>query len=260
MTNLLSKSAIILFVGLILSCNEVIAQDDFFEADPYAKIRLGFTAPTGFYRQILIGFQGGVATEGIDPGYDAINSFDLPCDMYFYCNNTELFIQGVGAFSEMNSYPIGVKLDVTGEINIALEDVEHLGSGQAIYIYDDHTGIYHNLKGGNFVTELDAGVYNHRFALRFFEQTTLSVSDNFATSTTISYSSAERSIYVESTAGLSDTKIQIYSITGQLLKQLNETKVNKSSLRIPLDIMTEGIYIVRLSNINGSFTKKIAVR
>lgn len=237
------------------------AQDDFFEPDPYAKVRLGFTAPTGFYRQVLIGFQSGICTEGIDPGYDAVNTFDLPCDMYFYCDNTELFIQGVGTFSEMNVYPLGVTLSTAGNISIALESVENLGGSQGIYIHDAQTATYHNLKNGSFQTNMEPGTYNDRFSLRFYEQAALATGHSALTSTMISYSANNSSILIRSELLQSaNSQVELISMGGHQLKSWSVTNAGQNEIGLPAEGLSSGIYIVRLHSIEGTVTKKIAVR
>lgn len=261
MANIYSKSAIFFFVGLFFTSISSLAQDDFFEPDPAAKVRLGFTAPTGFYRQVLIGFHNGICTDAIDAGYDAVNTFDLPCDMYFFTNNTELFIQGVGAFSQMNSYQLGVTLNVDGEISIALESFENLAGNQGIYIYDDYTNQYFDLKNGSFIMDMEAGTYNERFSLRFFQQTTLGTEITESAQNSIAYSSLHQAILIESEAlQAGSSTIELFSVNGQLMKSWKMPATSGKEVSLAINGLSSGVYIVRMETSTNSFTGKIAVK
>ena len=70
------------------------------------KIRIGFNSYNNFHRQLLIGFMDELATEGIDPGYDAIHIDNQQNDMYFLNNGTKLIIQGASHFETNKVYPL----------------------------------------------------------------------------------------------------------------------------------------------------------
>lgn len=253
-----------LFLLLAFITFPVLAQDDdVVEGDAFPKVRLAYTAPSGFYRQVLIGFQAGVCTDAIDPGYDAVTNVTLPSDMYFWCNNQPLFIQGVGAFANTNTYPLGVKSNQNGMMSIALVSTENFDNTHSIYIYDSLNDSYHNLKNGSFTADIEAGTFNERFALRFFQQSTLGVGETQPIQdVNLSYLNASKSILIEGLSAISATStVSLLSMTGQNLG-IWEIKADSiaTSSTIPVSNLATGNYVLRLQADNRTVVKKIAVR
>ncbi len=248
--NLLPTFALIVLFSAF-TVTPVFSQDDVDEDTPPAatnpKVKLGFYAHTGFYRQLLMGFNFANATDAIDPGYDAVNIFDLPNDMYFYTENTELFIQGVGTFDSTKSYPVGIEVDSEGTNVIKFEGAENFPATQAFFLYDAQTGIFHNLKAGNLSLTLEAGAHNDRFFLTFQTQNVLGINDvNPLESTKIEFATAANILKV-SIAENFNTTLQIFDSNGRLVqsKQLNSTET------IELSQLNSGLYIATIGTSNN---------
>jgi len=266
MQKLDTKTAFFLFFGILLCSAFGFAQDDDngtdeVENDTYSKIRLGFYAPNNFHTQILLGFQNENATDGIDYGYDAINTFDLPNDIYFWCANTPLSIQGVGSFNTNNCYPLGVKSNTSGIIKINLDAIQNMSTSQNIYIYDSLMDTYTNLKTGNFTATVSAGTTNDRFSLKFVDQSTLGIDNpELNNKLSVSYVNSERSLYINNT--LNNTlasNVNIFNINGQIVASWNIAKMNQANLNLPVSGLSKGIYIVNVATDKGMITKKISI-
>ena len=267
-TTLLSKS-FLFFISLFFFSLNTIAQgtddeseDDFVEINTQPQLRLGYYGHNNTYRQILLGFENQNCTDGIDPGYDAINTFDLPNDMYFVCNNTELFIQGVGEFNENNTYPIGVNSNAEGTIMIKLESTENFDANQTFYLYDADNNTYFDLKGGNYTTTVGSGTFNERFSLRFLNQALLGVDNpTLNNGIKVSYINSQNSVVVNNT--LSDviaSDIVLFNINGQQVAKWNVASQNQTNIIVPVQGFSKGIYIANVQTTNGVITKKIVVR
>ncbi len=75
---------------------------------PIQRVRIDITTPTGYTRHLLLGFtQDNAATDGFDYGYDAHNIDDYDDDCNWMIGNDRYVIQGVGAFHESKTYPLG---------------------------------------------------------------------------------------------------------------------------------------------------------
>lgn len=250
------------FALSIGSISAVWAQDDnedpVFEPDPAPKVRLAFTGHNNAYRQVLLGFQGNVCTDGIDPGYDAINVFDLPNDMYFWVASTELFIQGVAEFGTDNVYPLGVKSSTASDIHIALVNTENFDASQPIYIYDNVTHQYHDLKSGSMTASVQAGTFNDRFSLRF-SQTALGIGTVISEDVEISYYSNDKMLSIATgNTGTALSGVQLTSMTGQQAGAW--TCGNTAQASISLQGMAAGIYIATVTTSKGTVSKKLAIR
>jgi len=245
---------------LVFSSSIGYSQDDNEDtplpSDTFPKIRLAYLGHNNAQRQLLIGFQGAPCTEGIDPGYDAVNIFDLPNDAYFWVNQTELFIQGVGEFTPDNVYPIGVKSDDDGNIMIQLLETENFDAAQPIYIYDNETGIYHSLKGGTMVVQVGSGTFNDRFSLRFSQSalSTPTVEESAVASVSYNYLDHTLSVAAGSTPL---TSLSLFAMTGQVVGTWH---LNTTEAHLSLNGFATGVYVVKVNSANGTITKKISIR
>jgi hypothetical protein len=238
----------------------VFSQDEVDEDTPPAatnpKVKLGFYAHTGFYRQILMGFNYANATDAIDPGYDAVNIFDVPNDMYFYTQNTELFIQGVGAFDPSKAYLIGIQVASAGTNVIKFEGVENFPATQNFFLYDAQTGIFHNLKAGNLSLTLEEGAHNDRFFLTFQTQNVLGIDDNNPfESSKIEFANATSSLKVALTDNLKTT-LQIFDSNGRLIQSKNVEGTNT----LDLSSLSSGLYIATIGEANNRKSLKFVKR
>ena len=257
----------LLLLSLFLFTMNAVAQDDdqgddYTEISTLKKVRLGFYSHTNSYRQLLLGFQESNASEGIDPGYDAINTFNLPNDMYFLCNNTELFIQGVGYFCNTNNYALGVRSNGAGTIIIKLEATENIDATQTIYIYDADTNEFHNLKNGNFTTTIGNGTFNNRFSLRFNNQAVLGIDNpTLNNGVKVSYINNQNLLTVTNTlTDATANTISVFNLLGQQVANYNVADQDQQNISVPVSGLATGAYIVNVATTHGTITKKIAIR
>jgi hypothetical protein len=109
-----------------------------------------------------------------DYGYDAISFDNLPNDIYFSTNGWKLIIR-VGYFDKNTSY-IG-KTDAPGEVQFLIDELENFDPNQPIYIHDDETDTYHEIRTTAYKVTLPQGENKTRFSLRFTDKT-LAVKEN----------------------------------------------------------------------------------
>ena len=126
--------------------NTDVNDNDAYNLNENAKIRLGFISANNFHRQILLGFMNEKATANIDAGYDGKILDEQANDMFFKNQNVNLIIQGVGYFNENVKHPLTVKSSQLDFVEIVLDGVENFDSNRKIFIYDAQTNLYHNIK------------------------------------------------------------------------------------------------------------------
>jgi len=117
------------------------------------------------------------ATHELDYGYDALSLDDIPNDMYLLNGENQLVIQGEGYFDVNATYPIGIKTDVKGNISFGIDALENFDSEQAVYIYDNDTDSYHNIRNEKFEISVAAGVNDTRFSLRFINKNNIGINE-----------------------------------------------------------------------------------
>jgi hypothetical protein len=237
-----------------LNANDPIAKDTLM------KIRLGFNSSNNFHRQVLLGFMNEKATDGMDYGYDAINIDDHPNDMYFVNGENKLVIQGVGFFDANASFPLGVKTNIEGKVSFIVDALENFNAQQPVFIYDNLTNTYNDIRNRLFEVTLPVGENNTRFSLRFTDRT-LNVEQN-SISETIQINHIQNGNILEIKNKSLDSKIEnvtLYSILGQSISTWKIENQEQQNIKIPIKTVSSGVYIAKLKTSEGELSKKVIV-
>ena len=237
-----------------------INDNDPIAKDTLMRIRLGFNSNNNYHRQVLMGFMNEKATSAIDYGYDAINIDEFPDDMYFLNGDKQLVIQGEGFFDANASYPIGVKTAVEGKASFIVDALENFNAQQAVYIYDNLTNTYNDIRNGKFEIVLPAGEIHNRFSLRFKDQT-LKVDQN-SISETIQINHIQNGNILEIKNPSLDSKVEkvtLYSILGQSISSWKIENQEQQNIKIPIKSVRSGIYIAKMKTLDGEVSKKVIV-
>lgn len=229
----------------------------------YTKIRLGYNSPDNYHRQVLLGFMEEHATAGLDAGYDALHIDGQPSDMYFMLGSKKLNIQGDGYFNENNIYPLGVKAVTAGNIQFVIDGLENLDSSQEIYIYDNQTQVYHDIRNNPATFEVPAGATEDRFSLRFkATEGSLSVENPaLADNIWIAYASNEALLNIKN--NLMEVTVKDVLLINMLGQQVGKEKVEnqpQQNIMIPVKSLAAGTYIVKLMTTAGEISKKIVIK
>jgi hypothetical protein len=240
--------------------NTDLNNNDLVATDTFKRIRLGFNSNNNYHRQVLLGFMNENATSGMDYGYDALSIDNFPNDMYFLVGENQLVIQGVGFFDVNSSFPIGVKTDVEGKVSFTLDAIENFDIGQAVYIYDNVTAIYHNIRNEIFEVIMPIGVNDTRFSLKFMDKTlnTKQYSMNDIQITHIQ----NRNLIVINNKLLNVTveKVTLYNILGQSISSWKTENQEQQNIQLPIKSISSGVYIAKVKTSKGELSKKILVR
>ncbi len=230
--------------------------------DTYKKIRLGFNSYNDHHRQVLLGFMNEKATSEMDHGYDGLNIDDFPNDMYFLNGENQLVIQGEGFFDLDASYPIGVKTDAAGKVKFMIDALENFDANQPIFLYDDETKIYHNIRNEAFEINLANGEHHSRFSLRFKDKT-LGLNDGTSIydEIKIAHSQSKNTIIISNKA--IDTTVEevtLFNIIGQSITTWKIENQGQYDIQLPIKKISSGVYIVKLKTSKGTLSKKIIIK
>lgn len=232
------------------------------QQDSFARIRLGFNSYNGFHRQLLIGFMDLRATDGLDPGYDAIQIDNQPNDMVFLVGESPLVIQGVGHFDSGKVYPLGVKIAEAGTVSFTLDDTAHFNPEQPIYIHDNATDTYHDIRDGAFVIDLPAGTINDRFSLRF-SNSTLATANFLAdiAQVDVRYTNGNNTLTVSRLGvGSQIESVALFNVLGQTVSRWDFADRKTTPLQIPVGKLSSGTYLVKVHTSQGDTSKKIIIK
>ena len=234
--------------------------NDIAPKDIYKKVRLGFNSSNNYHRQLLLGFMNEKATSKMDNGYDAINLDDIPNDMYFLNDGNQLVIQGEGYFDENASYPIGVKTAVEGKVSFTIDALENFNTEQPIFIYDNLTDTYHNIRSTKYEVNLPIGTNDKRFSLRFKDKTLKVDQHAISEAIQILYIQNENSLEIKNKSiDLTVEKVTLYNILGQSISTWKIENQDQQNITIPIKTVSSGIYIAKLKTFNGEISKKVIV-
>jgi hypothetical protein len=222
-------------------------QDTIPQDNKFTKIRFSYISPDNNKRELLIGFMNERATSDIDPGYDAVQFDTQPSDLYFINNNTKLVIQGDTYFDFKSSFPLGVKTAIGGKAKFVLNQSENFDTNSSIYIYDNVTNLYHDIKERDFEIDLLAGTFDERFSLRFNLSSTLSANNlNEDVCKTIDYKVYLKNNIITTNYVEEISLCYIYDMMGR-----------KVSNDIDVTNLSSGIYIAKLTINKNIITTKI---
>ncbi|MFV8378401.1 choice-of-anchor D domain-containing protein [Flavobacterium sp. LB3R33] len=230
--------------------------------DTYKKIRLGFNSHNDHHRQVLLGFMDEKATSEMDLGYDGLNIDDFPNDMYFLNGENQLVIQGEGFFNLDASYPIGVKTDAAGKVKFMIDGLENFDANQPIFLYDDETKMYHNIRNEAFEINLTVGEHHSRFSLRFKDKT-LSVNDETSIDDVIrvAHSQSKNTIIINNkTLDTTVQEVSLFNIIGQSITTWEIENQGQYDIQLPIKKISSGVYIVKLKTSKGALSKKIIIK
>ena len=221
------------------------------------KIRLGFNSTNNFHRQLLIGFMNAVATDGVNVGYDGYQLDTQLNDAYFLINNSEYTIQGVGAFDNSKSYPIGVTTSINGTVKLMVDATEFLPPNQKIYIHDKETSMYHDITTTAVEINLEAGTYKTRFELAFKTDNSLGIEDSeLPESMLVVYKNeVKKKLFIYKNSSLIIKEISVFNISGQQLITMKKIP-NQKTIEIPFNV-PQGSYIVKIISDKGVISKKV---
>ena len=225
-----------------------------------AKIRLGFTSPNRYHKQILLGFMNELASVGIDKGYDAPQVDNVTNDMCFINNNVKLRIQGDGFFNRIRIFPLSVKIDSDGLVKFTLDGVENLDDNQKIYIYDAVANEYYNIKNDPFTVNLQSGNKDNRFSLCFNASSNNKIEDS--SSIDVSLINSDKTIIISKTeVEMTIQSAALYNILGQFITECKLDDSNQSHVvQIPVNNIIQGTYILKVKTSTGYVAKKVIIQ
>ncbi|RBN50187.1 LamG-like jellyroll fold domain-containing protein [Flavobacterium psychrolimnae] len=236
--------------------------DDQIELDTYKKIRLGYNTQSNYHRQVLIGFIDDKATSRMDYGYDSYIFDVFPDDMYLLNGENQLVIEGEGYFDANASYPIGVKAAAEGKVSFILDDIENFETNQPIFVYDDETKLYHNIRNENFETSLPIGEFHNRFSLRFKDKT-LGTNEQIKNENDIIILHSQNRNALVINNKLLDTTVQevtLFNILGQAVAMWEVENQGQENIQLPIKKVNSGVYIAKIKTSTGILSKKIIIK
>lgn len=224
----------------------------FFQKDNAVKNRfwINLTAPSQIVNSQLIGYVLG-ATNDYEEDYDA-EAFNNYSDLFYsILPGKRLLIQGKGAqFFVGDRVPVGANFFQNGAYTISLGNAEGVfESAQNIYLLDKQTGTITNLSKGVYAFAAVKGDTNGRFEIIYKPEVIL-VTDSSPKEGVVVYSDSDNFV-IESPKLIA--KIEVYDASGRLITVL---KPNKRQGIVDASAISNGMYVLRITTIDGEVTNK----
>ncbi|WP_123912660.1 immunoglobulin-like domain-containing protein [Hanstruepera neustonica] len=231
------------------------------EDQPIQRVRIDFTTPEGALRPIMIGFvPNDLATDGVDYGYDALNTEDLPNDMSWMIEDLPYIIQGVGEFDISKRYPLGIFLEDTGTFEISLRGLENFEEDITVYVYDALLETFTPINNSNYSNTLNSGDYLDRFYIAFTPDNILSTGDNDMDTLVVNYLNDNEEIYINTPYSYLLEDVLLFNMLGQQVMVWDVSDMDQTTaLRIPVKNLAEGNYIIKVVGTDGAISKKVVV-
>ncbi|MEQ3664922.1 MULTISPECIES: LamG-like jellyroll fold domain-containing protein [unclassified Olleya] len=230
-----------------------------YNADDRLKIRLGFNSVNTVHRQLLVTEDTNAST-GYDWGYDGEAKTEQMDDMYWMISDNKYTIQGTNVIDYATILPLGIHVDTDGINTITIDALENVPDDLEIYIYDNVTNTYHDLRQNDVALDLATGVYLDRFDLRFSQVSNSLSTEDFEIETTINYYYANGSnTIVVNNPKLENVKtVSLYNILGQEIVSFNDFE-STGLIELKTNKISTGTYVLEVITEDGKLSKKVLI-
>ena len=230
------------------------------EISEFKKIRLELKSVSGpaTRRELLLGFSE-TTTDGFDYGYDAECTDTNNNDFNLNCEGKNMNIQAYDDITNDKVVSLNFKSSGSNTFEIKMSTSEGIDEAQDIYLRDNLTGTYFNLKEDTpYGFSSEQGKFNERFEIVFqSEQQSLSVEETKTEDNFIYYLNKTNTLFAKKMKA-PVSRLAIVSMTGQTVLELTNVSQTTLSNGLKLSNMATGAYIACIrTEDNQVITKKI---
>ena len=155
---------------------------------------------------------------------------------------------------------MSVKNGLEGNVEFVLDATENFDENQNIYIHDNVTDQYHDIRNGNFEINLPIGTFDTRFSLRF-TSTSLDTNDfDLSEEVLVKFTNSNDTITINN--GTLDATVQtvdLYNMLGQSIRTWEVKNADQKKIQIPVTNVSTGTYIVKVHTTKGDLSSKIII-
>ena len=237
------------------------SQDEEEEETFMQKIRLEFNAVDGpaTKRELLLGFSN-FTTDDYDYGYDAKNIDENDDDLNLVLDDQNMMIQAYSSITSDKSVPLNFKASGSYNYRIELTQLENIEADQEIYLKDNLTGYYFDLRTDqHYEFSSEEGEFASRFEVVFQEQEeSLSTNDADYEYNLIYFQNETNKLFVK---GLqSDAKqVMVINMLGQTVQDFTQVQAQTLDNGLQISNLATGTYVVYLKTDTSVKTKKIII-
>ena len=227
------------------------------------KIRLEFNSVTGpqTRRELLLGFSN-YTTDAYDYGYDSKATEYSNNDLSLDLEGQYMTIQAYASIKDDKVVPLNFRPSGDNTFEIRVSNLEHLAADQAIYLKDNETGVYFNLREDTaYGFSSGQGIFNDRFEIVFqSEQQSLSTEESSVSQNYIYYQNTSNTLYVKK-LNSAVRKLSLINMRGQAIMEFTDVSRERLENGIQFNNVSTGAYVVCMrTEANEVLTKKVIVK
>ncbi|OUR91610.1 hypothetical protein A9Q87_09900 [Flavobacteriales bacterium 34_180_T64] len=224
------------------------------------KIRIEFNAVTGpeTRRELLLGFSD-YTLDVYDYGYDAKNTDALANDLNLLLDDQPMLMQAYGSITTDKVIPLSLTTSGDFSYEIKITELEHIADDQEIYLKDNLTGVYFDLRTDQaYSFTSQTGVFNTRFEIVFQSDESLSTTDSDYVFNLIYFNNTSNTLFVKN-LNTSVDRLMLINMLGQTVQEFNEISADVLHNGMPISNLSTGTYIAYFKMGSVTKTKKILV-
>jgi hypothetical protein len=137
--------------------------------------------------------------------------------------------------------------------------MENIDPQQPIFIYDDETKTYNDIRNQAYKTTLVKGKNHNRFSLRFTDKT-LGIDDNNSSfkDLTIQFSTTTNIFAINNNkTNMTIEKVTLFNIIGQIIGTWEVENQDQKNIQILFKNSSTGVYVAKIKTSTGIISKKI---
>ncbi|TXE11806.1 T9SS type A sorting domain-containing protein [Seonamhaeicola algicola] len=223
------------------------------------EIRIHTHVNNTFYKENVIAFRAGTPNNNTyNKGFDGSNVNTLSSDAYLISEDKNLSIKSIN-YSESTRLKFGFKTNQDNTpFSVTVNKLNNIPNDVDVYIFDNETNIYTNIKEGSFNAVLNKGVYNDRFEITFAKSTLNTTEDTFS-NFKIYQNNTQAQVVINNPNSLKLKELILFDVSGKrvLFETINS---NNNTLSFSTKNLSTGVYVAKVTTDNNAAkTQKIVI-
>ncbi|RAJ16963.1 LamG-like jellyroll fold domain-containing protein [Olleya aquimaris] len=223
-----------------------------------SKFRLFMNAENGASRELVLGFSN-ITSDDFDYGYDAKSESFKADDLNLVLNQTPMVMQAYSPITEDKVIPLVFNATTSQSYTISIGAFEDFDANQDVFIKDNYTNTYHDIRQSDYTFTSQAGHFNDRFEIVFKDQPVLSTDDIlFEEGVTVFFNNSNDVLVIN---GLKEDlkSVSLINMLGQQVITFNNVTIEDAKYGISITGLSSGAYLVNLTGKSRNGTKKIII-
>ena len=219
-----------------------------FSKDEVPQIKVHTIFNNQFTRETILAFNP-YTTDGYDNAMDAVSQdITLPNDAYFsLVNNDKPFVISTISFDVNKRIPFTLKAGSQTTFKIGVSDIVNFTGANTIYLFDNTTGIYHDIKNGFYETTLPAGIHSNRYLITFLNNEVLNVGDLVKETFLVMQDNSNQMLTISNPNLLEIKNVQLFDISGKQIFNKQKLTTN-SNYEFSTASFSDGVYLVKINS------------